>query len=371
MAVLHARQRPRAHGNGLSLADEPISNVGVNPLKNIAEPLRTAFVVAPEAATLHADRKKVLFLRTYRRFRGGHLKAWHYYNHVAASGTHMPYVAFAEGSIWDDTNPWNQPGQRILPQSELHIEPDLYFLAGRDWARIEPSQREQSPVPVINFLQHVRHGDSTKEHHRFLGHRAIRICVDPAVERAIRATGLVRGPIFTIQNGTDLECVEDARWDERELDLVIVGLKRPEIARRLFAIFEERGIHAKLLDTLVPRASLLDDIRRAKATLFLPNDDEGAYLPPMEAMALGSLVICPDHHGTSYCRDGEISFRPPYGDAHVIDAVERALAMKPEERDALLEAGFRTVRSLTLEGERSQFLDILRRVDQLWRQDGA
>ena len=45
---------------------------------------------------------------------------------------------------------------------------------------------------------------------------------------------------------------------------------------------------------------------RARVTLYLPNRLEGFYIPALEGMALGTLVVCPDSVGNrSYCRDGE------------------------------------------------------------------
>ena len=54
-------------------------------------------------------------------------------------------------------------------------------------------------------------------------------------------------------------------------------------------------------------------------------EGEGFYLPALEAMALGSLVICPDCIGNrSFCLPGRNCFRPNYDLNSVIDSVQSA-----------------------------------------------
>jgi glycosyltransferase involved in cell wall biosynthesis len=50
----------------------------------------------------------------------------------------------------------------------------------------------------------------------------------------------------------------------------------------------------------------LNWINQAKITVFLPyRDIEGFYMPALEGMALGTLVVCPDCIGNrSFCLPG-------------------------------------------------------------------
>ena len=44
---------------------------------------------------------------------------------------------------------------------------------------------------------------------------------------------------------------------------------------------------------------------RARVTVLVPNPKEGFYLPALEAMALGTIVVCPDCVGNrSFCVAG-------------------------------------------------------------------
>ena len=68
-----------------------------------------------------------------------------------------------------------------------------------------------------------------------------------------------------------------------------------------------------MLTEHVPRDEFLDAMRRARVTLFLPNEEEGFYLPALEGMALGTIVVCPDCVGNrSFCLPGVNAFRPDY-----------------------------------------------------------
>ena len=49
--------------------------------------------------------KTVLFQREFLRFQGGHLKVWHYFNHVAAAPGFEAVVRFRPETVWDDTQP--------------------------------------------------------------------------------------------------------------------------------------------------------------------------------------------------------------------------------------------------------------------------
>jgi glycosyltransferase involved in cell wall biosynthesis len=105
---------------------------------------------------------------------------------------------------------------------------------------------------------------------------------------------------------------------------------------------------------------------RARVAVTVPNPKEGFYLPAVEAMAAGAVVVCPDCIGNrSYCLDGENSFRPSYDEDAIVAAAERALAGgRPAAQ--LVRAGREMARAHDLHVERRAFLDILDRVDDLW-----
>ena len=102
-------------------------------------------------------------------------------------------------------------------------------------------------------------------------------------------------------------------------------------------------------------------------TVFLPNPSEGFYLPPIEGMASGTLVVCPEHDGErSIYDDGRNCLRPAYGLEELAAAAEAALALDEAEAEAMRERARATAEEHDLPVERQAFLDVLRDIDQLW-----
>jgi hypothetical protein len=310
---------------------------------------------------------KILFYRDFRRFTGGDLKVWDYFNHVRATPGWEPYVRFYGESVWDETNPWNSAREHVL-DPDVALEPDAHFVSGVDWRQIDGAVRPDSPIPVVNLVQHVKHADTsdTLLRHRFLPHKAIRICVSPEVAQAIEAAGTVRGPVFTIPDAIEVASLERlGSAAARDLDVVVAANKQPEMGAEVMAKLDAPGRRVELLDTRIPRDQLLGRLARARVAVFVPNPEEGFYLPAVEAMALGTLVVCPDCVGNrSFCEPGVNCFRPPWEVDAIVAQAEQALATPDAER--LVEAAHATARGHDLAGERAAFQGILRRLDELW-----
>src|SRR5262249_3269937 len=124
------------------------------------------------------------FVRNFAQFRGGHLKVFDYFNHVAQSGRFTPVLTLTGRSLKDDTNPWVRAG---IPFSETFGSADAYFVGGMDWDMLDQAGVVLEGRPVINLVQHVRHALPTDIRHRFLRRPALRICVSEEVSDALRA----------------------------------------------------------------------------------------------------------------------------------------------------------------------------------------
>ncbi|HEX2699967.1 MAG TPA: glycosyltransferase [Acidimicrobiales bacterium] len=312
-------------------------------------------------------RAKVLFYRDYRGFSGGHMKMWHYFTHVLASPGHEPLVRFSRQSVWDDTNPWLHCRERVVSRWS-RPEADVLFLGGVDWRNLPARQRDGSRRPIVNLVQHVDHADPHNVRYSFLRHRAIRICVSEEITAAITDTGRVNGPIFTIPDAIDLEALEDVpRPPTRDVDVLIVANKSPDVGRRLHRALQDRDLRVDLLAGTVPRQQFLARLTHARVAVFAPNRTEGFYLPALEAMALGTLVVCPDCVGNrSFCLPGQNSFRPHYDDKPMLDDVTAALELPLGASEALVAGGLATARAHDLRQERQAFLAILADLDWLW-----
>lgn len=312
--------------------------------------------------------KDVLFYRDFTRFTGGHLKLWHYFNHVRSSGTHRPHVWFTERSLWDDTNPW-WPMKDEVAGSWQHRVPSVLFLEGNDWGRLDEAARLQSAIPILNLVQGFRHADPARRPYGFLRYKAVRICVSAEVKEAIVATGRVNGPVFVIPNGLDLPAL--APRQRGQCDVLVVGFKNQELARQVCDRVRILAADTELLDLQLPRPAFLEALQRARVTVFLPKAREGFYLPALEAMAIGTLVVCPDVVGNrSFCLPGHNCLRPEYGLEEIVRATAAALALSPERRAAMLANALQTARAHDMDRERKAFLAILENLDDLWRSTG-
>ena len=257
--------------------------------------------------------RTVLFYRRYRKFHGGHLKAWDYFNHVLASPEFTPRIEFSPRSNWDPTNPWWNAREYIV-DSARSVRPDVFFVAGRDWQMMdEHPEAGADNIPVVNLVQGVRHADPNSNRFEFLSRKAIRICVSEEVARALRATGLTRGPLIVIPIGMDLEKLPASNGAKRNIDVLVAALKQPELGEELGRSLRRPGRRVEVLSKLLPRPEYLSLVQRARTTVFLPKETEGFYLPPLEGMALGTLVVCPDCAGNrSFCLPEHNAFRPNY-----------------------------------------------------------
>jgi glycosyltransferase involved in cell wall biosynthesis len=308
-----------------------------------------------------SSKKLVLFHRDFQRFTGGHLKVWHYFNHVAAAPAHEPRIAFSPQSKWDETNPWFQ-----LRDGAVEWQPekaDLLFLAGTDW-RALPAKIDK---PVINLIQHQRHAEPKSDLRGYLKNRAVRICVSAEVADAIKATGEVNGPVFTIPNGIDLgEIPPPAPANARKIDILICGLKAPELAKEVSTALAKSNLKTECITEWMPRLEFLARINDAGVTVFLPRPVEGFYLPPLEGMAAGTVVVCPDCEGNrGFCLDGVNCFRPEYDAAEIISAVNAALAQPEAEQTRMRQEATATVHRHSLASERESFHRILDQLDNL------
>lgn len=230
------------------------------------------------------------------------------------------------------------------------------------------SERERSPTPIINLVQAVHHARPDDLRYPFLKHRAIRICVSQEVAAAISETGQVNGPVCVIPNGIDLEELpRPGESSEKDCDVLIVALKQPDLGGRLMADLKGSGQRIELLTAIIPRPEFLRRMARARVTVFLPKPTEGFYLPALEGMALGTIVVCPDCVGNrSFCQPGHNCLRPDYTFESIVSAIKTALKLSPAEARQIVEGAGRTATDHDLLREREAFLRLLENVDKLW-----
>jgi glycosyltransferase involved in cell wall biosynthesis len=123
----------------------------------------------------------------------------------------------------------------------------------------------------------------------------------------------------------------------------------------------------EVLTEHVSRNDFLDAMRRARVTLFLPNEEEGFYLPALEGMALRTIVVCPDCVGNrSFCIPGVNAFRPAFQFDDIMQDAESALTLEEPAATALRRGAIETARNHSLDVERERFHQVLADLDALW-----
>jgi glycosyltransferase involved in cell wall biosynthesis len=320
--------------------------------------------------------RTVLFHRDFENFTGGHLKVWNYFNHVEAAEGFRAQIYFSPSSKWDESNPWFARRAEVLPDWNPGAADALFFGAW-DWQMLPAAERDHYPRPIINLIQHVHHGDLGYPLSAFLGHRAVRVCVSEEVRAAIEAAGRVNGPVVVIPNGIDLAGLPvppaDAGNAGRRVDWLVCGLKqdRPAIARRLAATLNAdpaRWGRAALLTKLRPRAEFLAAIAAARRVVLLPRETEGFYLPMLEAMALGTLPICPDCVGNRSFRAPGFPALTPAGfeEDSLLAAMAAAQSLPPADEARFLETARGIADRHTLARERASFHALLASLPSLW-----
>ena len=321
--------------------------------------------------------RTIWFHRAFKAVTGGEIKHAHYFAHTRQMPAFAARIAFTGGPL---SEALQRERRRLWPVGGIDgaagwtpAGRDVLFVAGTDWRYLSAMSLDGTNHPRINLVQHVRHADADTELWSYLPRRAVRICVSTEVADAIAATGRPRGPIVAIPNGTDLppwHWGTDASfpaWAGRPGPVAIVGYKRPELASALSTCLEGRGIRHDLLTRVQERGRFLELLAETRVAVCLPDPTEGFYLPALEAMASGCIVVTLDAVGNrSFCRDGENCIvAEPRAEA-LADAVAHAFWLPDEARAGFLARASGTVAAHALHVERSRFHAVLRDVDRLW-----
>lgn len=310
--------------------------------------------------------RTILCFRDFRRFHGGHLKFYDYFEHIRAADGFTPRIAFGPKTSWDPTNPWIG-SERYIVDDWRATPADAFMIAGRGWTMVDEHPDASDDTPVLNRIGGLRHADPDSNRFEFLERKAIRICTSEQSATAIRKTGRVNGPVVTILNGIEVDVVNDLPAAPRDTDVLVAALKKPELGADLASALADRGHRVELLSESLPRMEYLDRVRRARVAVFLPLEEEGFYLPPLEAMALGTQVVCPDCIGNrSFCVADETCLVPEYSAQAILAAAETALAFDPTQEAELLAGARRMAERRNVAAERRAFHDLLGRIDEVW-----
>jgi len=310
--------------------------------------------------------KQILFHRNYNKFKGGHLKVFNYFEHILHSNDYTPLIYFSKLKKLDESDPWKMTKKYISKKWEPE-KTDILFLGGMDWNMVPKHLINNPSLPIINLIQHVRHSDPKDKRYEFLSNKAIRICVSPEVFNAVKNTNKANGPVFMIPNGINLNYMPKKIKPDKKYDFIIAALKKPWLGRIIYILLKKDGYKVLLLDKLLPRLKYLEHILYAHVSILLPNKEEGFYLPALEAMGLGTMVICPDCKGNrSFCIDKQNCIIPGYKIKDIMAAAKSTMEMPKLIQSKILNAAKKTSKKYSLDEEKRLFYRILNKLDELW-----
>jgi len=293
--------------------------------------------------------KKVLSVQRFTRLFGGHVRHWHYYQHVKKAPGFEPLLFF-KGNAGRADNPWR--GEPMLPKLDWS-QVDILMLGGVNWNMVG---RVPSRIPIINLIQGVQHTQPPRS--KFLGRKAIRICMSTQIRDIVKSR--VNGPMFVINPSVDTPIFQGGK---RDIPVLVIGHKMKILARRIGRAVPQ----AKILTQFIPRQKLFALMRRSRVVVGLPKRKEGFYLPALEAMCSGALVVCPDCIGNrELVTDRYNCLQPIYTSGSIIEVTKRALALSGLERRRILAGGLETARRNRPGREREQFLPILKGATKMW-----
>lgn len=281
--------------------------------------------------------KRVLFYRDFRSLQGGHIVHAQYMRLLAAMPGYDVRLFLTPESAPIAESPWATFADR-LERTWNPDEADIHFVAGLDWRAYPREHALENEKPFINLIQGLRHADQENALHAFLDRRAVRICVSDEVRAALEATGRCNGPLVTIPNALTRD-VAELPGVRKEVSVAIVAIKQPALAEEVAEALRRTGLDVEVVHRC-ERGAFLERLARARLVVALPLAREGFYLPALEAMALGCIVVCPDCVGNrGYCHDGLNCMVPrAYTASAIVDAVRAALALSDDARSSLLSA---------------------------------
>jgi hypothetical protein len=296
-------------------------------------------------------KNRILFLRDYKAFHGGHLKYYNYLQHTQMHSQFDVSLYLTSDSILDDEIDWRNSVHVV--DSLTLTDFDSIFVAGNDWRFIPDNTNPK--IKIINLIQGTRHADSSNILYSYLNRHAVRVCVSSAVSAAIIATKKVAGPVITIPAALDVVNTSSTGL-EYKTQVFIDGIKNQELATKLKDGLRHIGIESHVILSRISRIDYQSYLRNTNVAVFLPYMSEGFYLPALEAMSFGTISVCPDCGGNrEYCKDTFNCFNPSYDYDSIFSAVIAAAKLSNDARIALSNAASQTAAAFDLSAERDLF----------------
>jgi glycosyltransferase involved in cell wall biosynthesis len=299
--------------------------------------------------------QKILFLRKFKKASGGQIKVRDYFMHCLHHPGLDPYLFLKPDSDNKADEVWNDiPKDRIV--SNVQVEKyDMVFIGGGDWRRFP--EAIDGKKKIINLIQHVKHGNKKGRLFQYLERSAFRICVSQEVAEAIAP--YANGEIVVINNGIPLD-IFTKNAEKVENSILIWARKNPKLGKKLHEKLGIQNEHVSLLLDNVPREEFARRLGKTDIFVPLPNETEGFYLPAIEGMASGCVVVCSDAIGNrSFCKHGETCLMPGFDDFDGHVRMVSLLLAEPSYKERIRRRGGEIAQTFSLASERKAFYKFL------------
>ena len=293
---------------------------------------------------------RLLLVRHFRRPTGGNIKLRDYFLHAAAHPAIEADMWFASGGQSAEDDIWSEVDPRHQVRDPSVADYRFVCVNGKDWPLLPA---DTGSTGIIHFVQHAGYLDDPVLR-GYLARPAHRVCTTPALRDAIApvANGLVTLVPIGVANGFFARAGQP-----RDVKVTIVGTKQPAFAAELAERLRALGLAPVLVgEGWLAHSEMQALFRSTEILVTLPLPTEGFFLPALEGMAAGCVVITNDAVGNrGHCVPGETCLQPPRGDveAHVAAIVE-ALG-NGDLRRRLVEGGRLAAAPHTMAAERAAF----------------
>lgn len=317
-------------------------------------------------------RINILFYQHFgqpRMIRGAHFKSYDFFRYLSEHEDFEPVIAFDEDSYWHPDLPWYRHFDKMPTLNDVPVRPDMYFLnSGKDWLRYQCHRPVFPDVPLVSPVNHFK---AVNPHHpagKLLQSCAVRLCPSPELYEAVKNHPSTQGPVVYMPNGVSIDPDIVQGGVTTPVDVLIVGQKNPGMAKQLAEYCAQKGLSHHLLVDWVPKSTFQRTLANARITIHLPKEVEAHYIPAIESMMLGSLVVMPKCVGNlSYAIDGQTCLISEYSLSALTAGLDNALKLKTEQRNDIIQRAKKETNVFSLTQERENLLSAIRLAQQVWR----
>ena len=293
---------------------------------------------------------RLLLVRHFRRPTGGNIKLRDYFLHAAAHPGIDADVWFASGGQSAEDDIWSGVDPRHRVCDPAFADYRFICVNGKDWPLLPT---DTGSTEIIHFVQHAGYLEDPVLRN-YLARRAHRVCTTAALRDAIMP--VANGPVTLVPIGV-ADALFAGAGEPRDVKVTIIGTKQPTFASELADRLRALGLKPVVIgESWLAHGEMAALFRSTEILVTLPLPTEGFFLPALEGMAAGCVVITNDAVGNrGHCIAGETCLLPQRGDldAHVAAIVQ---ALEDEGlRQRLVEGGRLAAAPHSMAAERTAF----------------